>query len=562
MANQKSFIHFIEKSGYVIFFIAITLLTAAVLRPSIFEFVLCFFVVDLIGLGLAELLMSKAYFWLYPDERDIFYGVNESQFMQLNKLERRDLLVSLLELPKHYSKYMYFSSFAKAIPAFLCIFFYWQYERSLWQQFLLTMGIASISYMYFSGLGYYDSRAKIGAWIRELHEKFDLSEEFAALQLPTHSGYGEKQDILMQAFIILFSLIVQLMVLLEYDKQSQTELVIKLSLLGVIGIGLSSRIWYLSRREMVGGLTSIFEEMGKLNYSQNYKAIALPASPLLASFGQTFNSLTKRIAASEAELRQMVFHEAEKSRYEALGEISGLVAHDLSAPLHVTQYCLEELRQKHVTEDNQKYFEQMHLNVSQAINLVTSLRARLKNTPGDGNISAFEETHQHVWRLLETQFGVHALGRIAVDLDPAVAKLNFAIPRIDLMQILDNLYRNSIMNLLEHKVANPKLSLRLDHSTADAASIIMTDNGSGLTQEQFDQFTDEHNYSHSGPGRSLGLRLTRRLIEQHGGELALLPRSIPSAAGSPATELASASPGTNFRLTLKVLPASEISPLL
>jgi signal transduction histidine kinase len=544
--KQNSMIHFVDKTNYLVNGLSMVTSIILILKPSPLEFLVFSFVVDPIGMMLANFISPRWYFRRYPQDRSFFFGVEDSQFAQLNLTQRKNVIASMLDFPHHYAKFMYYSSFFKAIPAIVYIVFFWKYERPLWLQMMLTLSIASTSYVYFYGIAYFGSRAKIGEWIRELHQKFDLRKEFEDLQLSTLVGNRESNyDFLMQTFIIFFSIVIQLMVLVDSDGVSQGELIVKLTVLGLIAIVLNWRIWRLSRHELVGGLQEILEEMKSVDFGLHYKVLALNASPLLANFGQTFNALTKRIASSEAMLRQQVFHEAERSRYETLGEISGLVAHDLSSPLLVTNYCLEELRRKYPGEDDAIYFEQMQLNVSQAIKLVTSLRARLKNTPDTNTESSFQEVHQHVWRLLETQFGARGLARVTLDLDPAVMLLKCGLPQMDLMHILDNLYRNSLANLLDNKIENPRISVCCELAEGDWASIVIADNGTGIKEEQFTAFTNMERYIPAVQGPSLGLRLIRRLIEQHGGAMELL---TPTASDQFIQ-------GSQIRLKLKRIPS-------
>lgn len=510
-----------------------------ILQPSLLELVMFILVVDLLALLIIGPIMSFVFIKYYCEgNAHVCFGIEDTTFAQLPKNERVELLRKWLSLPKPYSVFLIMSSYIKAIPAFLYIVFAWKYDRSPWFQFIQTISIASVAYVFIGGCAYYDAQAKITLWIKELHQRFDLKEEFEDLMLENNPHLGQGMDILMQVAIIIFTVILQIVSLVDTYKQPLSIIITKLIFIGLMGLILSTWIWVLSRKQLFNGLLDIFDEMNKLNFKKSYPVIAINASPLLARFTMTFNELVKRIANSEKQLRQLVFREAEKSRYQALGEISALVAHDLSGPLHVSQYCLDEVERLAPDESLQKYMNQMRLNLSMAIELVTSLRTRLKNEHPKSDSTQFEGIHQHTLRLLKTQFGAHVVEKIKIDLDPRLLGISLVIPPIDLMQILDNLYRNSIRNFIENNNEQPLIRIELEENNGDHAVLTISDNGTGLTPEKFDEFTDSDAIRPEMSQQSLGLRLIRRLIEQQGGQLNLAPSSpsIPS--------------GTRFRLTL------------
>jgi signal transduction histidine kinase len=247
----------------------------------------------------------------------------------------------------------------------------------------------------------------------------------------------------------------------------------------------------------------------------------------------------------------LVFQESEKSRYQALGEMSALIAHYLSAPLHAIQYCYTEIKEQKLAEAADPYVQQMGLNISQSIELISALRARLKNDTSTVQKSNYLESHDLVIRLLETQFSSRLFQRLTITLDPNIADLTMAISRVDLMQIIDNLYRNSIKNLISTTNEKPTLEIQLKEKSDDFVSIIISDNGTGLSYEEFNLMTDDNPIAESsvGTARSLGLRLTRRLVENYDGTLTLSQSNTTEP--NPV--------GTKFLLRLKLYSTDTIS---
>ncbi|MDQ3233550.1 MAG: ATP-binding protein, partial [Pseudobdellovibrionaceae bacterium] len=87
-------------------------------------------------------------------------------------------------------------------------------------------------------------------------------------------------------------------------------------------------------------------------------------------------------------------------------------------------------------------------------------------------------------------------------------------------QVILNLYSNAMDNLLDHKVPHPKLGLHMEVSDPGYVDLVVRDNGTGLSLENFQFITEEADRL---PGKDgIGLKLTKRLLELYGGSLNLV----------------------------------------
>src|SRR5690606_28203303 len=99
----------------------------------------------------------------------------------------------------------------------------------------------------------------------------------------------------------------------------------------------------------------------KFDHSKQ-EVLPLHTTPALANFEKTVNELTSRLVAYERELSGWIISKTEESRYTALGEIAGLVVHDLSSPLHVINFCTSQLRENPELVSNPRYLDQLTTN--------------------------------------------------------------------------------------------------------------------------------------------------------------------------------------------------------
>lgn len=500
-----------------------------ILQPTSVE-IAVLLLVDGIAFALMQAVDRKLYPRLHPDSCLYFPEVQWDKIKNLNFNEKLALFYSLSLFPKHRAIYVFLTGFLKLIPAYIVIVFYFQYEGSPWMQFLKAFGISLITCTYYCGAVFIESHALASRYIADFHNRFNWQDVFGKAVIPY-----SKKDFQIQETIVIVSVwvfVTLLQWLLIYGHQaggphSKTMLSFQLIVINLSGLALITRIWYLWRHYFLGGLQKIFHFFENFNPGEHQQLLALHTASILGHFELIINSLLDRLHAYEREMSQWVFRQTELSRYHALGEISALIVHDLSSPLHVIHFCTEQLKENPEFIKDPRYLNQLTLNGTRSLELIDSLRTYLKNQNQKSNslMTPFGDAHQNVMRLLETQFSTQGFHQIQIDLDPKLAKSDVNLTPADLMHILLNLYSNSIKNLLTHKIQNPKITVRLHKKESHWVQIYIQDNGTGLTQEHFDQLTDNTLFPSGKTRNSLGLRLIRRLIENQGGQLSVVSQS-------------------------------------
>lgn len=495
-------------------------------RPSLGEYFL------MIGIDVLMILLVRPYEGkimqaLYPETRLYFDGVKDEEVGQLSFSSKIALLDSVFKFPKARARYAFFASFVKVIPTIIVVVFVWEHEISNWLQFWSFMGVLCINFSYFYGLVFIEAHRYLSKWIKKLHEEFDWSDVFREVNIPQLRSEFEFQGILSLGAISIMMLVLQWFVISNGHYSGPLDLAVKMNLIGLFAIIVGGHLVVLARNFLAGGVKDLFNSLDQLDYKNSRSVLPLHSTEILARFEKSYNLLIERLKSSEQEVAAWAFNEAEKSRYRTIGEISALIAHDLNGPMSTAKFCLDELREDKEKIHDPEYLDQMTSNVNQAIELVESLRARLKNPKNKTTEVEFLEAHQQVVRLLRTQYYSEGFDRIQFILDDRLKVASLKLSRVDLIHILDNLYRNSVVNLLENNVSEPRISVHLEEAYSGQATILIKDNGSGLDKDQFEKMTDFHfakNRLDSGKVNSsgLGLKLTRRLIELNGGDLRVL----------------------------------------
>lgn len=521
--------------------VALTLVT---LRPTLYEFMFMFFI-DGIALLVFGPIDGRLFKWLFPDTKAYFDNVDFADLKTLSHDGHLKLYDSFLKFPKRRALFCALFSYVKVLPGIMVITFYWHHEISTLEQFGIAVAAASLSVSYFYGAVFIESHIFLSKLIDRIHREIDWSRVFREADVSFSAGDFDIQEAVTLATIMFFTIWLQWLIVSSGIVEGQT-MAFLLTATGCMAFILYAYLWWLGRHFITGGLKDLFLRMNALDYRkpESDRVLSLHSTVLLARFEKSFNLLIDRLQKSEQEIASWVLREVEKSRYRTLGEMSALIAHDMNSSIHVIQFCVRQLAEDPERVKDPDYLFQLETNVSQLLRLMDSLRARLKNANPEA-VASFLEAHAHTVRVLRTQYAANRFDSISFDIGADLEDLRLSVSRADLIHILENLYRNSVENLLANGVHAPKIAITLSERNDTDTTIKISDNGTGLTTERFDELTAFDFAKNGKPHLSgLGLKLVRRLTELNGGSLNLIDSEIDNA-------------GTSFKLRIKHVTARK-----
>ncbi len=520
--DLKKLNDYLSPLGWLFVFLAVYPPIILILQPSFKEFLL-FFLLDSFCLSIIKPFESKIFFHLFPETTSYFHGINEQEFSNLPNSKKLTFVESCMSFPRKRALFCTLGSFIKVIPGYAFIVYYWQHDISNLQQFLLIFLISCLNFCYFYGAIFLESHIFISKLLATTHKKYDLSDAFDKVQIRFNHRDFEIQEFVTLMFIALFVILLQAVTTnnftVLYSNASSSGIILANTLIAILGSILFARIWYLGKKYFVSSLENLFHQMAALDKHDLRFNLALHTAPSLAQFEKTFNALMNKLRYNEQELSSLILTKADQGKYQAIGEISALIAHDLSSPLHVIQFCISEIQEKPYLIEDKKYLEQINTNIHQCVDLITSLRARIKNSIHSPNRTTVIEAHNHVVKLLATQFRKSEFDQVKFELQETISSTNLDIKRTDLIHVLDNLYRNSIHNMLSHSIKNPTIKLEFGDRQNNSVTILIRDNGTGLRKSHFEDLTAYRFTSPKQTSNSMGLRLTRRLVELNNGSL-------------------------------------------
>jgi signal transduction histidine kinase/CheY-like chemotaxis protein len=279
----------------------------------------------------------------------------------------------------------------------------------------------------------------------------------------------------------------------------------------------------------------------------------------LRQSNQVLDQRTTELLHSENALRQ-------SQKLDALGQLTGAVAHDVNNLLAVIGASAELLRSPHVAQDQRGlYLDRIFDTVARAARLTGQLLAFARQQPLTPEVFDVGKRLHGVLDLVRPLLGEHVQIDLELDLQGGEEKCGWA--EADISQF-DTALVNLLVNARDAMNAQGRISIQVqtvDHIPAgpgrdihpsdrpgNFVAILVGDTGSGMAADQLEAiFAPFYTTKAVGKGTGLGLSQVLGFAKQSGGQIA-----VSSEPGQ----------GAVFTLYLPVakkalLPAGWVPPL-
>ena len=275
-----------------------------------------------------------------------------------------------------------------------------------------------------------------------------------------------------------------------------------------------------------------------------YRWFLVRAVPLRDEHGKVlkwYGTLTdiedrKRSEQERERFRQLQADLAHENRVSMMGELAASLSHELRQPITAAitdaQTCLRWLTrdQPDVEEAREATMRTMKDGI-RAAEIIDRLRSFYrKGAPPERELVDVNELVREMLVLLGTEADRYSI-RMRTDLAAELPKVT-ADP-VQLQQVLMNLMLNGI-DAMKNVDGTRELTIRSQRVEDGELQVSVSDTGVGLPPQQEDQIFDAF-FTTKAHGSGMGLRISRSIVESHGGRLW-------AAANSPR--------GANFYFTL------------
>jgi PAS domain S-box-containing protein len=250
--------------------------------------------------------------------------------------------------------------------------------------------------------------------------------------------------------------------------------------------------------------------------------VEISLSPLETEEGVLISSAIRDITdrkQAEEGLRQAQADLAHVRRVSSMGELSASLAHEVNQPIAAAvtdaNTCLRWLsRDQPDLEEARAAASRMVQDGRRAGEIVKRVRLLFKKgTPGRELVDVNEIIREMMLLLHSeaTQYAVLVRTELAADLPQIMGD------RVQLQQVLMNLMMNSI-DAMKDVDGTRELTIQSQRGENGQVLISVSDTGVGLPPQQADRIFDAF-FTTKTHGTGMGLRISRSIVESHGGRL-------------------------------------------
>jgi PAS domain S-box-containing protein len=257
---------------------------------------------------------------------------------------------------------------------------------------------------------------------------------------------------------------------------------------------------------------------GSVKYIHTVGRPVLNASGDLAQFVGSSTDISERKLA-EAALRQAQVDLAHVSRVTTMGELTASLAHEVNQPITAAvidaNTCLRWLtRDQPDLEEAREAASRVAKDLTLAADIISRVRLLFKKANPQRELVDVNEVVREMIVLLRsetTRYSISVRTELESDLPQVMGD------RVQLQQVLMNLLLNG-MDAIKDLDTTRELIINSQLAQNEQVMVSVSDTGLGLPPQQAEQIFNAF-FTTKPHGTGMGLRISRSIIESHGGRL-------------------------------------------
>jgi len=227
----------------------------------------------------------------------------------------------------------------------------------------------------------------------------------------------------------------------------------------------------------------------------------------------------KRAEEERERLRQAQADLARVNRVTTMGELTASLAHEIKQPITAAvidaKTCLRWLtRDQPDMEEVREAASRTVQDATRAVDIMSRIRSQFQKGSLNRELVDVNEVLREMIALLQNeamQSNISVRSQLAADLPQIMGD------RLQLQQVTMNLIANSIDAMKD--VDGPReLAIESQRTEEEQLQVSISDTGIGLPPQQADKIFDPF-FTTKPHGTGMGLRISRSIVESHGGHL-------------------------------------------
>jgi PAS domain S-box-containing protein len=247
-------------------------------------------------------------------------------------------------------------------------------------------------------------------------------------------------------------------------------------------------------------------------------AVFNPSGEPVQVVGTDVDVTERKLAEEERErLHRLETDLAHMNRVSMMGELAGSLAHEIKQPITAAatnaRTCLRWLqRQPPEIEEARETASRIVKDVTRAADIIDRNRCLYSRGTPRRELANLNGLIRQMVLLLNDRANQHSIS-IRAELDPGLPAI--AVDCVQIQQVLMNLMLNGIEAMQD---ASGELTVTSKRSEDSQVVISVSDSGIGFPVEEIERVFEAF-FTTKPQGTGMGLSISRRIIESHGGRL-------------------------------------------
>ncbi|HLY96282.1 MAG: sensor histidine kinase, partial [Sideroxydans sp.] len=213
-----------------------------------------------------------------------------------------------------------------------------------------------------------------------------------------------------------------------------------------------------------------------------------------------------------------ITHLLQAERQAAWGEVARRLAHEIKNPLTPIQLSAERLQHKLLLKLDEQDAQLLQRATQTIVSQVAAMKNMVTEFANYARAPATRMVTLDMHQLLNEVMGLYEANSspIALQLGAKQTMLNGDATR--LRQVIHNLLQNAHDAL--QQTEHPQITLATENTADGALKLMVCDNGSGVPEQLLSRLFEPY-MTTKQKGTGLGLAIVKKIVEEHGGRIAI-----------------------------------------